>query len=404
MKLKIAIVVHGRFHAFHLGRELINQGHNVTLFTNYPKSVVSRFGIPKERVVTFLFHGLLSRFLHFFEENLSMDFREFTQTLFSKWAAKKLAVEGWDVIYSFSGVAEEIFKSISKGHTLYFLVRGSSHIRTQAKLLEEEERRAGVPIDRPKAWIVAREEREYELADAVAVLSTFAKRSFLEEGFPENKLRLLPLGAQLSHFRPSENVIEDRCQRIVTGQPLRVLMVGTFSFRKGAVDFLKIAESLKGTCMFRFVGKLENEVKHHFSGDQSNIEFIPRQPEFNLPSFYKWADIFLFTTIEDGFAVVLAQAQASGLPILTTTNCSGSDIIREGQTGWVLPIRDPQAFVDRLCWCDAHRSELAQMVRATYEHFKPRDWSDVADDFVSICHCLSKKDLNIETNAEQSKE
>jgi glycosyltransferase involved in cell wall biosynthesis len=83
--------------------------------------------------------------------------------------------------------------------------------------------------------------------------------------------------------------------------------------------------------------------------------------------------------------LVLAQAAASGLPILTTTNCAGPDLIREGKTGWVLPIRSPEAFIERLRWCDSHREELAAMVRRIYTEFKPRDWADVAADFETLC-------------------
>jgi hypothetical protein len=50
----------------------------------------------------------------------------------------------------------------------------------------------------------------------------------------------------------------------------------------------------------------------------------------------------------------------------------------------VLPIRSPLAFIERLEWCDAHRNELAEMVRMSYEHFQPRDWSHVAADLVKV--------------------
>ena len=61
-----------------------------------------------------------------------------------------------------------------------------------------------------------------------------------------------------------------------------------------------------------------------------SIEFVPRVPELELTTQYSWADIFLFPTIEDGFAVVVAQAQASGLPVITTPNGSGPDLITPG--------------------------------------------------------------------------
>ncbi len=55
------------------------------------------------------------------------------------------------------------------------------------------------------------------------------------------------------------------------------------------------------------------------------------------------------------------------------------------ESGWVLPIRAPDAFVERLQWCDQHRKELAHMVRRIHEQFKPRDWAEVAADFESLC-------------------
>jgi glycosyltransferase involved in cell wall biosynthesis len=95
--------------------------------------------------------------------------------------------------------------------------------------------------------------------------------------------------------------------------------------------------------------------------------------------------VFVFPTIQDGFAVVLAQAQAAGLPLLATTNCAGPDLIREGETGWVLPIRAPEAFAERLRRADAHREALAEVARRVYEDYTPRAWADVAVEFVALC-------------------
>ena len=115
------------------------------------------------------------------------------------------------------------------------------------------------------------------------------------------------------------------------------------------------------------------------------VELVPKQPQQDLPSWYADSDLFLFPTIEDGFGVVLAQAQANALPILTTPNCSGPDFIRDGETGWILPIRSPAAFVKRLAWCDANRPVVADMVHKAYTQFHVRDWNAVAADFETLC-------------------
>ncbi|BAQ66447.1 glycosyltransferase family 4 protein [Geminocystis sp. NIES-3709] len=386
-KLKIAIVVHGRFYAFDLARELIQQGHDITLFTNYPKNIVEKFGIPPQYVKTFLLHGILTRIFHKLTQVLPIDsFDFFFSPLFSRWATKIIIKENYDAIHCFSGIAEELFKAIPDT-TIKFLVRGSSHIKVQKQLLVEEEIRANkllnqsIEIDQPNDWIIQREEIEYQLADRILVLSSFAYKSFIEQGFPPHKLKILPLGAQLSVFRPDIEIIEARCQRILSGKPLKVLMVGTFSLRKGVIDFVKIAKNASSNFQFQFVGGITSDGYCLFQQNNKYIDFIDRQPESELKEFYHNADIFIFTTIEDGYAVVLSQAQAGGLPILATTNCCAPDIIVENETGWILPIHNSSAFVEKLQWCHGHRQELSEMVTKVYQNFQPRDWSDVAVDF-----------------------
>jgi glycosyltransferase involved in cell wall biosynthesis len=289
-------------------------------------------------------------------------------------------------VHSFSGVSEEVLRSVENTPTKRLLVRGSAHIRAQAALLQEEQRRTGIRLDRPSAWMIEREEREYALADNIVTLSTFARNSFLARSVAAEKLALLPLGAQLESFRPSRDTVETRCDRIVSGEPLRILYVGALSFQKGLWDMASIVDELRSeNFRFRCVGPIAAESAAFVRSLPAHVEMIPKQPQKELSRSYAWGDVFVFPTIQDGFAVVLAQAQASALPILTTTNCCGPDIVRDGETGWVFPIRSPEAFVKRLRWCDGHRVELANMVRFLVEEFQPRSWADVAKDFERLC-------------------
>ena len=187
-------------------------------------------------------------------------------------------------------------------------MRGSAHIVTQARLLEEEERRVGKPQDRPSRWVIAREKREYELVDAIAVLSTFSYSTFVAEGFPKEKLRILLFGASLDQFRPNVQIIEDRRRRILSGEPLRVLNVGMFSFRKGVWDLAEIIKCLSGERFdFRFVGPITTEAQFLAGELSDSATFISKQPQSELPAYYAWGDIFIFPTIEDRFALVLGR-------------------------------------------------------------------------------------------------
>jgi glycosyltransferase involved in cell wall biosynthesis len=387
MALKIAIVVPGRFHAFELVRELLQRGHDVKLFTDYPKWALERFGVPRRYVASLWPEGIAKRIAWSLSQKRLCRYPEsWLRIWFGRWAASRLVKEPWDIVHCWSGCSEEILRRLDSTARLTLLMRGSAHIRTQARLLEEEESRTGVPQERPSPWIIAREEREYALADAIAVLSTFARRTFIAEGIPPEKLLLLPLGTRLEAFCPTHAVVEARCQRILAGEPLRVLYVGAVSFRKGMWDLSAIIRTLSDDSFcFRCVGPLLAEAAQVASALHDRATFMPKRPQSELPSIYAWGDVFLFPTIEDGYAIVLAQAAASGLPILTTTNCAGPDLIREGDTGWILPIRNPEAFIERLQWCAAHRTQLAAMAHRIPAVFRPRDWADVAADFETLC-------------------
>lgn len=384
--MKIAIVVQGRLWAFDLARALWERGHQVTLFTNYPEWAVRRFGIGNTEVRTFWLHGVASRLAG----RLGINAEPTLHSAFGRWAAKEIGRESWDFVHCWSGVSLELLEAHGNRRGITMLARGSTHIRTQARILEEEERRTGVPLERPSAWMIEREEREYELADRIVVLSRFTYESFIAENVPCEKLVLVPLGADSRAFRPSQETVQQRCQRILQGHPLRVLHVGTASFRKGMWDAAQILRALRGErFQFKFVGAMPAETRSLVAELRGLAEFVPKQPQQELAKLYAWADVFLAPTLEDGFQIVLGQVGASALPILTTTNGAGLDLVRENETGWILPIRSPGAFIERLRWCDGHREELAAMVEHLYNIHQPRDWSDVASDFERMCQGIS---------------
>jgi glycosyltransferase involved in cell wall biosynthesis len=390
--MKIAIVTQGRFHAFDLAKAVLKRGHEVTLFTNYPLWAAKKFGLPGNSVRSFWPHAVLCRLIYKFSNGgLRYDASSFLNPIFGRWVAKEIAKRDYDVVHSFSSIAVEWLENCRAkfpggGAPANLVVRGSAHIETQDDLLREEELRAKRRIERPGQRIVDREKREYQLADRVVILSTFAYNTFLDRGIHKYKLALLPLGVNVDHFRASEEALEERRRRISSGAPLRVLWVGTMSLRKGLLDYVEMIKALAGPkFQFRFVGDLPAGLASLIAEVKDTVEFVPRQPQWELRRQYEWGDVFVFPTLEDGFAVVLAQAAANALPILATTNCAAPDMLRDGKTGWVLPIRSPQAFIDRLRWCEANREALAAMVLHMSNDFVPRTWDDVAADFEAIC-------------------
>jgi len=385
--LKIAIAVQGRFHGFDLARELLGRGHDVTLLTNYPRWAAERFGVPAARTRSLVLHGLAARASGWVTRVMGIPQPEAAlHRWFGRWAERQLRPSAWDVVHIWSGVAEETFRSPHVRAGCRLLMRGSAHIDVQAGLLAEEARRAGVPMERPSEWMIARERREYEAADHILVLSTFSRRSFEEAGVSPRRLSVLRLGVRVDEFRPSTDTLAARQRRILAGEPLRVLYVGAVSYQKGMFDVAETIRALGAGRGFQFtlVGPVLPEARALVAGLDGRARVVGKVPQAALPAFYWDADLFLYPTIQDGYAAVTAQAKAAALPILTTAHGAGLDIVSPGEDGWIVPLRSPSAIVSRLEWCAAHRPELAAMGRRVFESFKARDWSDVARDFETV--------------------
>jgi glycosyltransferase involved in cell wall biosynthesis len=277
-----------------------------------------------------------------------------------------------------SGVAEEILTRPGLSGKV-ILVRASSHIRTQYDLLAAEEQYAGRIVEKPGFWMIRREEREYQLAWRIRVLSGFARNSFMDHGFSLEKVWLHPSSFPKTQFTFDQKITLERAARIRSGKPLRVLFVGALIARKGMKDLQQLIDQIPQERMcWRLVGPAGEGWNREFARFE-NTAVLGKKPQARLIEDYQWADLFVFPTIEDGFPQVLAQAHLQGLPILTTSNGSGPDFIEENKTGWVFPIRRPDLMKERLLWCDAHREELARMVLNFETHLvSARTWEQAA--------------------------
>jgi glycosyltransferase involved in cell wall biosynthesis len=392
--MKIAIVVHGRFHAFDLAAALLRRGHDVTLLTNYPERIARRYGVPPDRVHSFLLHGVLTRLVHATRWRWLQRAAEAPlHQLFGRWATRRLASETWDVIHCWSGVAEEVLAEPRLRSARRVLMRGSAHIRVQHQLLVEEERRCGRRIDRPSAWMIRRELREYAASDRIAVLSSFAKESFEQEGVASDRLALLPLGVEPGAFAADTAAVEGRRLRLLDGGPLRVLYVGSLSFQKGLLDMARVIEDLAGPGIrFRLVGSVMPEAEVLAGRLRGLADISGPVEQSRLPAVYRDADVFVFPTVQDGFGMVLTQALAAGLPVIASDHCAAPDLVVEGVTGWIIPARRPQAVAARLRWCLQNRATLAEMTGRIATVFRPRDWVQVAADFERLCDDARRTD------------
>ncbi len=189
--------------------------------------------------------------------------------------------------------------------------------------------------DRP-AWQIERLDREIELANHILVGSSFAKDTFVAEGVPEHKLVVIPYGVDTELFHPTKK--SDRSGRF------NIVFVGQISQRKGLSYLLRAYERFHGSkTSLMLIGKIQGDGaalkpwRHLF-------KHVPHVPRSELASLFQQADVLVFPTLVEGMPLVVIEAMASGLPVITTPNGPG-DIVRDGVDGFLVPPRDVDAIV-----------------------------------------------------------
>lgn len=362
--LRVTVSVNGRFHAFELASQLAERGYLRRLITAYPRSVALRRGAPKSNVVSLGPFYVFSRAFG----TVHMAGRQWSlwpqlNEAFDR-VSWRLIPEDTNLYVGWSGCAERGILRARELGAVTVLERGSSHIEVQRRLLEEEYARWGARPDHiPAARTVAKELREYDLAQYIAVPSSFNRRTFVEQGVPEEKIITIPYGIDVSGFSPAPSPPD----------VFRVLYAGTMSLRKGVHYLLEAFAglTLPGAELW-LVGAVLPEIEPFFARYEGTFRYFPPVPRPELARYYQASSMFAMCSIEEGMAQVQFQALASGLPLLCTTNTGGDDLISDGVEGFVVPIRDVDALREKIDYLYRHPEERRAMGRAGAERVRDR--------------------------------
>jgi len=273
--------------------------------------------------------------------------RDFMAVLYGSWFCRLVVRDcpsDITTVYAFNSAALELFEWARRQGIRCVLEQVSAPRLKEEALVSEEYRRWPGWERKHKVRFVQqfaeRERREWELADLIVTGSRFVADGLIDEGVCPSQIRVVPYGLGSRIFEP------DREVQTTNSRPLHVLFAGAVKLAKGvqylyqALNRLNLQET-----EVKIVGPIFL-TKPALAKLQERCHVPGMVPRLKMPEVYRWADIFVFPTICEGSALVVYEALASGLPVITTPN-AGS-IVRDGVDGFIVPIRDPDALADRI--------------------------------------------------------
>jgi glycosyltransferase involved in cell wall biosynthesis len=261
---------------------------------------------------------------------------------FGRWLGGYASKAGLDVIDALDGIGLEAGAEVQRRGGIWICNRGSSHILTQRELLRAEHERWRQPMPHSyfDPWMVDRCLAEYRAATAIAVPSHFAKRSFVAHGIDESSVHVCPYGVDLAMFRPVPRA--DR--------RFRLLFVGAQSIQKGIGHLFDAVRPLvrSGHVELWLVGPTTSDGRAILNRNADLFVHHGVQPRSRLSWFYSQASVLVLPSVQEGLALVQAQAMACGVPVIATVNTGAEDLFTDGVEGFIVPPRDPEAIRERI--------------------------------------------------------
>ena len=214
------------------------------------------------------------------------------------------------------------------------------------------------------------------------VISNHMKKMLVGFGCPERKIVVHHVGVDLEKFKFKERKIEK-------GKALKILCVANFTYKKGIPILIRVLTEIKKICPnleLRIVGtetqndghkekKIVEELVHELRL-QDSVIFRGFKNHNAIQDEYDWAHIFALPSRtapngdSEGAPTVLMEAQASGLPVVSTYSTGIPEVVLDGVSGYLAREGDTQDFADKVCMLIRNHQLWPQMGLAGRKHIE----------------------------------
>jgi glycosyltransferase involved in cell wall biosynthesis len=281
-------------------------------------------------------------------------------------------------VHCYEDSAAETFRAAAEHGLACIYELPIAYWETSRKILDEEAQRH--PAWEPTLFATRdsrekceRKTREVHLADTVVCPGRFVLDSLPENIRREKKCVVAKFGSPtlppLKHSNP-EN------------KKLRVLFAGSMSQRKGLADVFTAMKLLDRSDAELVVFGPAILPMDFYRKQFDAFIYEPPRPHSAVLELMQACDVLVLPSLVEGRALVQQEALACGLPLIVTANAGADDLIEEGATGFLVPIRAPEKIAEKIGWFADRRNLLPAMRAASRSKAATYTWNDYADTII----------------------
>jgi glycosyltransferase involved in cell wall biosynthesis len=252
------------------------------------------------------------------------------------------------------------------------LERPNAHTRYAYEAVRKECERLNIsmPSGHEHAYneaVLSREEAEYQIADWILCPSDFVARTFVDQGFPANRLLRHQYGFNDKMFFPETKPRDNR-------QGLRILFAGGCAPRKGLHFALEawLRSPAHEQGVFLIGGEFIPAYAKLLSAELSHPSVKVLGHRKDLADLMRQSDILVLPSIEEGSALVTSEARGCGC-VLLVSDAAGA-ICENGKNALVHSVGDVQTLTQHLTMLNEDRDLLAKLREASLKTVHEITW------------------------------
>ena len=268
----------------------------------------------------------------------------------------------------FQGITGQCLESLESARKMGCRVVVDSITDHIDYFMEEQRRECGAFQVQPPINETVRRRmlEEYRRADLIRVMSEHSRQTFADRGI--EKVVVVHPPTDVSEF-PQATFREPK---------FRISFVGMLAPWKGFQYLVQAfhALNLRESELIFWGGTGSRPMARYFEEQtrkNPNIELRPVEVRRCYGEVYAKSSVLVHPSLSDGFGYTVAEAMASGIPVIVTRSTGAADLVVDGQNGYVVPPQDAEAIRDRLAHLASHPALLRQMGQAARETMQSRN-------------------------------
>ena len=296
--------------------------------------------------------------------------------------ASELSADSVKVVHGYEDGASQTFRKAKDLGIQCSYELPIAHWATTRRLLAEEAERypfwePTLESTRESEEKLIRKDEELELADRIFCPSQFVFDSIPTEIKQNKSCQINPFGS------PTQNVASYQ-NSLRKNKKFKLLFVGSMSQRKGLADLFTAMNLIRKEPVELSILGQPSMPMEFYREQLSDFDYFPPCSNEKVREIMIRHDALVLPSIVEGRALVQQEALACGLPIIVTPNSGGQDLVVEGKTGHVVPIRFPEKIAEKivdLIESKISKSEITQICR---DKTKEYSWTAYAKKIIDF--------------------